>query len=426
VADVNGIYNPNYLGYLADVIDIWPLVKRQYAQAQARSDMIAQAEAARARGDYEACAADLAKAREFDEGKVHRDNRGRFSSGSGGTSEGGASEGDEPTTGQKSRFSRFIDAAKAKWQSAKPVLASIAFGVGSLGIVAAVIAAAEAHRARSERIHQAEFRAAFDRAMHGGAWRQARQEQAASRTDETDAQTAVRLAHGVRAARAMALYERPGTPGEKAAAAAALERMGVDVSRYAKAAAQATIWNALDHLISEDEASRILDALKDTLTAGEIDAAMHSMQDEDQIGKAYNPDQLRDWRGRFSGPGGQPAAFAGSLATTAGRISSIARELETALGSVHHFSAGQGDLGHAVNLASSLHGLQAEVRALPADIGATGKIALRAARDRVARVKHLVRSLRNAGKSRPGDEVRKVLLRNQIAHLRKVEEECRI
>jgi hypothetical protein len=89
---------------------------------------------------------------------------------------------------------------------------------------------------------------------------------------ETDAERAVRLKHGLRAAKVLSLYLRAGTPGEKAAAAEALRRMGVDISDFVKFAKAANIWDALNVFISEDEAKAILQALLANLHHHDADA----------------------------------------------------------------------------------------------------------------------------------------------------------
>src|SRR5215468_9265627 len=82
--------------------------------------------------------------------------------------------------------------------------------------------------------------------------------------------------------------------------------------------------------------------------------------------KAYDPAQLRDHKGRWTTPGGQPAKLASAVSDVAGRISGVSRELEGALASIHHLRSGSPDtVQHVVALGRSLHGLAQELRELP-------------------------------------------------------------
>jgi hypothetical protein len=152
----------------------------------------------------------------------------------------------------------------------------------------------------------------------------------------------------------------------------------------------AAIRKARDAFVEQDDIETAVTVLGDLVAK----AGGSPGRTSDELVEKANPDQLRDWRGRFSGPGGAPAHAAASMATTAGRISNIARELEHALGSLHHITSGQADIGRIVSLGQALHGLQAELRELPSDLSHTARTSLHAAREGVARVRALLRQWR--------------------------------
>jgi hypothetical protein len=161
----------------------------------------------------------------------------------------------------------------------------------------------------------------------------------------------------------------------------------------------AAIAKAHHAFINEGDAETAVNILGDLVAK----SSGSSRRNSDEIEKA-NPDQLRDWRGRFSGPGGAPGRAAASMATTAGRIANIARELEHALGALHHITSGQADIGRIVALGSALHGLAAELRELPSDLSHTARTSLHAAREAVARVRAMLRQhrgKRGIGKAAP-------------------------
>jgi hypothetical protein len=131
------------------------------------------------------------------------------------------------------------------------------------------------------------------------------------------------------------------------------------------------------------------------------------------LDKAYNPDQLRDSRGRWTRAGGAPAEAAGhianvsgSAATVATRIANIARSIEHALATFHRVRAGTAERAQVIGLMQSLYVLQSELRKLPADaraLGYHGRRGLLAARDGILRLKAYVRQLRGRqpGRKKP-------------------------
>jgi hypothetical protein len=204
-----------------------------------------------------------------------RDPHGRWTSGGG----RGESYDSPEKTAQQSRLSRAFTAAASAWGSAKPVLAQVAQVAGGLALSLAVSVAvsrlpairAAAHaEARAQARAQAEREAArsweqfherFNQQYRAQQEHARRQHSVYGRKDvETESERKMRLDHGIKAARILALYLRAATPGEKQAAAAALHRMGIDVTRYSKAA-KPNIWSLLDPFITEQEARAILAAL---------------------------------------------------------------------------------------------------------------------------------------------------------------------
>jgi hypothetical protein len=173
------------------------------------------------------------------------------------------------------------------------------------------------------------------------------------------------------------------------------------------------------------------------LAADILDQVVAQENAGDDLDKAYNPDQLRDRRGRWTRAGGAPAEAAGhianvsgSAATVATRIANIARSIEHALATFHHVRAGTAERGHVIGLMQSLYVLQSELRKLPADaraLGYHGRRGLIAARDGILRLKAYVRQLRGRqpGRKKPinkaidDDAIRRLKrLRRNIARLR--------
>jgi hypothetical protein len=218
--------------------------------------------------DFHEARADLAKrkvavlaklAKYWDESKHPRGEHGRFSGGGGSSSTDSA-----PQSQHRSRLQGLFDRATAAWGSAKPVLGKVASLVGrdeALGIAIAIVAGATmAATNRSNSEWQARFRSQGDQ--------RSRSSRSHATAHEHPAAAEVRMKHGAKAAAIMALYLKPGTPGEKAAAEAALRRMGIDPSAFAKLLRMMKAnsnWKAafasLDHLLTEDEAEQILAAL---------------------------------------------------------------------------------------------------------------------------------------------------------------------
>jgi hypothetical protein len=204
-----------------------------------------------------------------------RDAHGRWTSG------GGRGDSFEsPANATKTRLNRAFAAASTAWGSAKPVLAAVAdvaTGIALSVAMAAVIhrtinvrayareAAYARARAQAEREAESAFQGGYESFHHPH-----------RRTTETDAEKAVRIKHGMKAAKVMALYLRAGTPGEKAAAAEALRRMGIDISDFVKFAKAANIWSALDPFLTEAEAKSILQALLANLHHHDADALLRA------------------------------------------------------------------------------------------------------------------------------------------------------
>jgi hypothetical protein len=147
----------------------------------------------------------------------------------------------------------------------------------------------------------------------------------------------------------------------------------------------------------------------------------------DQVAKAEwdESKHQRDDHGRFTSSG-RAAEVSHAIGNVAGRIAEISRAVETVLQSMHHVRSGQANIGHLLRLGSALHSLQRELRALPSDISELrphARAALRGARDRLARVRAYVRSLRGKKpmdkrqRDQP-DYSRKFLLAHQIKQLR--------
>lgn len=219
----------------------------------------------------------------WDESKHPRAADGKFGAGGG--------SGEKASTEQKSKVSSLLDRAKSAWDTAKPVLGAIFSVIGQfvLGAAVPLIIGALAHRFRGHRYRHdpnqkwqgktwAEWEQYYRSSQQGGqewkdAYEQFRRHGYSGRGDqkarsthvEDPAAAAVRAAHGAKAAHIMALYLRAATPGEKAAAQAALSRMGIETSKFGKAARD-SLWAALDPWLTEEEAQAILDALLDQLT----------------------------------------------------------------------------------------------------------------------------------------------------------------
>jgi hypothetical protein len=203
-----------------------------------------------------------------------RDPHGRWTSGA------GAQAAAAQQTEQQTRLKRAFSAATSAWGSAKPVLSAVADV--AVGIALSVAMAAVLHRAINVHAYAREAARARARAQaraqSESAYEQAYESfyQPHRRTVETDAEREVRLKHGMKAAKVMALYLRAGTEGEKAAAAEALRRMGIDISDFVKFAKAANIWNALDPFLTEAEAKAILAALLANLHHHDADALLRA------------------------------------------------------------------------------------------------------------------------------------------------------
>jgi hypothetical protein len=252
-----------------------------------------------------------------------RDPHGRWTAGA------GAQATAATQTAQQSRLKRAFTAAAAAWGSARPVLTEVGRVAGGIALAAALSVAshhlvvrpaerayagayARAERARAggpsdataqrasqrQRYEQARAQAEREAAGAYDAFSQRFQQQQSYQQEhtrrqhsvygrkdvESDAERKMRLDHGIKAARILTLYLRAGTEGEKQAAAAALHRMGIDVTRYSKAA-KASIWSLLDPFITEAEARAILAALvrsphihTDQLHAAALRSRVQAMQ----------------------------------------------------------------------------------------------------------------------------------------------------
>jgi hypothetical protein len=248
-----------------------------------------------------------------------RDDHGRFSSGGGAGAQRVQRGADEE---QHRRLDDLVRRVKQTWDDARPVLGTVAALAGDalLGLALAAVAARFKGPGRAP----------------GGA-------PAPSPIDRVKAE------HGVRAARILALYLRPGTAGEKAAAAAALRRMGIDVERYAKRLIKAgDAWALLDHLLTEDQASEILEAMLNMMNADEADSVLtHG----DSIMEKQHPwDESKHPRGQHgqfaSGAGGAepPPGLSASTADLFGATG----DLLTRLGSTAY------DVGALIHSARAL------------------------------------------------------------------------
>jgi hypothetical protein len=205
-----------------------------------------------------------------------RDPHGRWTAGA------GAQAAAAQQTEQQSRLKRAFAAATSAWGSARPVLsavADVAVGVALTAAMGAVLhrtinvhmrtreAAYARARAQAEREAESAFHSGYESFHHPH-----------RRTTETDAEREVRIKHGMKAAKVMALYLRAGTAGEKAAAAEALRRLGIDISDFVKFAkfAAANFWSALDPFLTEAEAKSILQALLANLHHHDADALLRA------------------------------------------------------------------------------------------------------------------------------------------------------
>lgn len=256
--------------------------------------------------------------KEFDESKHPRGEHGRFGHEMGGSSASSVSEeSGSVTLEQKTRTRRVIDGAKKAWNSAKPVLAFTALLFGP-ALAALAIGAALEHAFPSKPyrgVYGSSDEATRARARAQQRQRERDQQEARGEyrgqetrsrgtTVEDPAQTKVRMEHGIKASHIMALYLRAGTLGEKDAAHAALVRMGIDPAKYAKMllkASQAEMkaaFAALDHLITENEADAILNALLDTMSA---DDAQKILDNAGKIGpdlrKVNMNNLVKEWSG---------------------------------------------------------------------------------------------------------------------------------
>lgn len=286
---------------------------------------------------------DLSKA--WEESKHPRGYHGRFGSGGGGDSSAGAdgaAGGDsaqddaEPASEQqRSRVQGVIDGAKKVWNDARPVLGQIAVMVGTMaisyaighfvttGIQRSADRARARAQARSNYQHQwDEYQRNRERYRQDGGRGGGR---ATSTSHDEPGVAAARAQHGAKAAAIMALFLRGGTPGERAAAEAALRRMGIEPTKFSKVwkillKAGKSPFDALDHLLTEKEAGLILNAVLHNLTSDQAEELIRRAKEfkqptSDWIAKAdwEETKHPRAEHGRF-GPGGGGSKGGGAKA----------------------------------------------------------------------------------------------------------------
>lgn len=259
---------------------------------------------------------------EFGKFNPNHGEGGRFASAPGGSS--GASEDEmhgpaKPATPeQKTRVRKIVDGAKKAWKSAKPVLGvvlQILAGAAIGGALGLGVAAAEDYVNRRSRRREYEWSSKEEgdnfwrefREAHRNAYGDSRRQQsgestrrARSTTVETEGETKIRIDHGMKAAKVLAIYIRASSPGEKAAAAHALQNMGIDVSKYAKRLAKAmskdqiiALFSELDKFMSDDEAEAVLEALIETMDQDGVKAVVdHANQLGPDVAKRIDASEV--------------------------------------------------------------------------------------------------------------------------------------